>query len=125
MYRVHSERHSVTGDLQELKACLTKLGDSCHETLARMMNGGIERRARATELGPKVRNFKKLDAADKQAAIDEMIKTLCREVETLSQGDVTRMKDLQRFQEHVDHAERAVEQLQATIQREILEDVAT
>ena len=123
-YCVDSAGGGVARDLQVLKACLTTLGDSCHETVVRMKDMASDRVERRRTLGPLVRNFKVMDVAGKQAAIDDMLRTLLDEVDALSRGDATRLQDLRRLQAHVDHAERAFEQLQSTMDSTIHENAA-
>jgi hypothetical protein len=117
-------RGSVTTDLRELQQCLKMLGDRCHELLNRMRMMTSEGMQRREALAPEVRTFKKLDAEGKQAEIDNMMKKLWMEVEKLTRTAVGPVDDLQRFQRHVDTAERAVEKLQAGMKTQMAVQVA-
>jgi hypothetical protein len=89
--------------------------------MRQMMSKGMDRRKALAE---EVRKFKKLDAADKQSEIDKMMGNVWLEVEKLTRTAVGPVDDLQRFQTHVDAAERAVEKLEAGMKKEMLAQVA-
>ena len=117
-------RGSVAADMRKLQQCLKELGDRCHESLQRMRQMMSEGRDRRAALAPEVRTFQELDAADKQAEIDKMMRKLWMEVEKLTRTAVGPVDDLQRFQRHVDAAERAVEKLQAGMKTQMAAQVA-
>jgi hypothetical protein len=123
-YLVESGRSSVAADMRALMECLQNLGERFGGNLKTFRDLDAENKARRLVLAPQMRDFNKLDAEGKQAGMDRMFKAITREVDKLSAASANYLRQWQQFENLVNGAKSALVQLQAGVQRDMLEHVA-